>query len=286
MNGGVTSACAVGVSSGVGGSFGIGHDDRDSDWLGTAQAASVGAHAAFDSFAEVVEQVPAVCDVDRVRSSGPRSLSEGARAVAAYRRDTGVATQPVGDGGRLPIRKQVDRTPGDCIDDDTGIDASLAQGEFVQAQHRRHCRDLRVRDRTDQPQQGGASGRQSKPNGQPRPGTAGQCQADLRQRRLRSRGESRVWAGQILEALRERHRIAGGVPAAKPAHRQAQLDPPSRQCQIHQAPPVVAVDGLRPGTARRATRTRFGMTEEESHQVSAGIDPLHHQPAELRQQGL
>jgi len=67
------------------------------------QAAVVAGHDLLDVLGQVVPQVEAVRDLDRIRCSGAGAFGVGARPVAADHLNPGMRLQPRGEGAGLPV---------------------------------------------------------------------------------------------------------------------------------------------------------------------------------------
>src|SRR5690606_28336813 len=90
------------------------------------EVGAVGDHGFLDRLAEVVPQVPAVGDLDRVGCPVADGLGVGTGPVPAHDLHPGVFPQPGGDGLLLPVGQHVDRAAGGDVDEDGRVDMSLA----------------------------------------------------------------------------------------------------------------------------------------------------------------
>jgi hypothetical protein len=129
---------------------------------------------------QVVPQVPAVGDLDRVRCGLPGALGVGASAVPADDLGVRVRSQPGGEGGGLPISQQVHRTVGRHVDQHGAVAMTAAQGEVVHAQLG-HAGGLGVGQGAQQPQHRRPAGLDAQQVGQSRTAAACQRQADCLQ---------------------------------------------------------------------------------------------------------
>jgi hypothetical protein len=103
----------------------------------------VGRDGLLHVLGQVVPQVPAVGDLDRVRCCLPGGLGVGASAVPADDLGSRVVPQPGREGGGLPISQQIHRLVGGHVHQDGAVDMSAAQREVIHAQHR-HAGRLRI----------------------------------------------------------------------------------------------------------------------------------------------
>ncbi|UVS79425.1 hypothetical protein Actkin_03173 [Actinokineospora sp. UTMC 2448] len=88
-------------------------------------------HDAFCGLAEVVPQMPAIGDLDRLGRTTSGSVGIGARAVTTDDTDTGMPRQPRGHGVRRSVRQQIDRPVGAHVDEHGAVVVSAAEGEIV-----------------------------------------------------------------------------------------------------------------------------------------------------------
>ena len=144
---------------------------------GFFQAAVVPGHRLFGVPGEVVIQVPAVSDLDRVRGALPCAVGVGAGPVPADHLGSGVLAQPVCEGIRLAVAQQVHRLAGLRVDQDGSVVPAAAEREIIDPQGL-HGPGLGVGQGHDQPQQAGPSCGQVQQGGQPLPGPPGQGQRD------------------------------------------------------------------------------------------------------------
>jgi hypothetical protein len=181
-----------------------------------AQAGAVPGGGSFDCVGEVVQQVPAVGDLDGERGAAGGALGVAAAAVAADHLDTGMGVQPGSEGVRGPPGKHVDRAPGLDVHQHGAVDVAAAQGEIIDAQHPRGG-GRRLGQGAEQPQQRGPAGRAGQPAAQPGSGPAAQGQRDRAQRLAQAGGAPGVAAGQAGDLLGERGPGARVVLAEEPA---------------------------------------------------------------------
>jgi hypothetical protein len=101
--------------------------------LGTLTVGLFGFHAGpvpsdglLDVAGQVVPQVPPICHLDSLRSTGLRALGVGAGAVAADHLGAGMISQPLGQRLGLTARQQIDRLAGVHVDQNGAVHISLA----------------------------------------------------------------------------------------------------------------------------------------------------------------
>nr|WP_240974226.1 hypothetical protein [Nonomuraea sp. FMUSA5-5] len=111
-----------------------------------AKAAPVGQGEFLDGLAEIVEQVPAIGALHRLRRAVAGTGRVRGRAVPADELDPGMLLQPVGEGDAEPIGQHLHAAMRDGIDDDRGIAPASLDREVVDADRRRNRR-RRLRQR-------------------------------------------------------------------------------------------------------------------------------------------
>ena len=125
----------------------------------------------------VLEQVPAVGDLQRPRSAFVGPLAISAAAVATDDLDIGMRGKPVRDGGALTVRQEVDGAATFEIADDRPIALALQPGEIVDADDadggRRWCRAA-----PEQAQQSVGAHRHGEALGEPFAGAAAKHEGD------------------------------------------------------------------------------------------------------------
>lgn len=102
-------------------------------------------HEALDDLAQVEEEMETVDHLLCLRCAVTHAARIVLRAIACHDRDLRLTLQPCRDSCRCPLREQVDRAPTFEVHHDRAIDAALAQGEIVNADHVWWRRDLRWR---------------------------------------------------------------------------------------------------------------------------------------------
>lgn len=107
-----------------------------------------------DGLGEVVPQVPAVADLDRIGQSSTDRLCVGGRSVPAHGLDARMSAQPGLQSGGFAAGQYLDPLTGLGADDDRGVAVSAPQGEVADPDH---PRDLHLRHGhpPQQPQGGG-----------------------------------------------------------------------------------------------------------------------------------
>ena len=191
--------------------------------------------------------------------------------------------QPRGERVGLPISKHVDRAMGGHVDQHGAVDMPAAQREIVHSQHP-HPTDLRVGERTDQPQQRASARRQPQRTGQSGARPAGQGQPDRLEHPAKQRAAPRMACGQSGNLLGERPSRPQRLVAEEASHLKSDLDPAAGNRRIGQPPLVPAVDPQRPCAAAPTRRSISPRTRPDPHQSTDLIDPLDHHIRKMRQQ--
>jgi hypothetical protein len=94
-------------------------------------------HGFLDGFAEVLPEVEAIRDLDRVRCVCSCALGVGPCPIPTDHLDTWVRGQPGGEGLRGAVGQHIDRPVGVHVQQHGGIHRSTQQREIVNAQHPR-----------------------------------------------------------------------------------------------------------------------------------------------------
>lgn len=168
-----------------------------------------------DGFAEVVEQVPSISDLDRVGRAGARTVGVGAGPVSADDLHLGMVAEPLGQRVGVAARQDLDRTVGGHVDQHRAVHVPTSEREIVDAQHRYRADDW-LRHRAEQTEQGVSTGRHPQRRGEPGPGPAGHRHRDRGQCRLQRRAVASVWRGQSGDLLDEGPPRAAGSAAHEP----------------------------------------------------------------------
>lgn len=138
------------------------------------EAATVARNGFLHVVAQVAPQVEPVGHLDGVRSAGFRAFGVGTGTVAANHLGSGVVSQPLSQRFGFATVQDIDRLARADIDQDGAVHVSSAESEVVDTEHCRCFRELRLWQRTNQPQQGRPVYLDTQMCGQSCPGTSGQ----------------------------------------------------------------------------------------------------------------
>ncbi len=218
-----------------------------------------------------------------MRRAGAFGIAGG--TVAADDLDSGVVSQPAGQGGGLAVGQQVNGPAGLNVDQDGAVNVALEQGEVVDPEHpRRRCH--RVGHRADQPQQGRATDLGAEHVGQPSAGAPGQHQRHRLQNHVQSQAPTAVAEGDSCDLLDERRVGTRHSQAAEASDLQLHDRPAPTDRRVRQPAFVPTVDAARSFAACRADhvpRTRPG---RDRHTVVADLDVRYLQAVQMREQDL
>jgi hypothetical protein len=145
------------------------------------EAAAVRYYCLLGVLGQVVPQVPAVSDLDRVRCAVPGAFGVIPGPVPADHLRARMRRQPGLQGAGFPVRQQVDRPPGADVHQDGPVDLPAPQGEIIDPEDLRGGADDGLGQGGDEPQQRGPVRRRAQRGGQPGPGPARQREPDLGQ---------------------------------------------------------------------------------------------------------
>ena len=248
------------------------------------QAAAVPGDRLPGVFGQVVPQVPAVGDLDRVRHARPGALGVAAGPVPADDPRAGMRPQPRLQRGGLPVRQQAGHVPGTHAGQHRPVYLSLGQREVINSEDLRRGRDFRIRHRGDQAQHRCRVHGNAERPGQPGSRTPGQVQPEPGQHGRQRDTAPPVPLTQPRGLLSEGDRRALRAPAAEPAHPQDDQHRPAARRAVRHRARIPAVHPRRlqaaPRAARRARLARRG----DHHRVSHVFDPAHAQPRQVREQ--
>jgi hypothetical protein len=241
----------------------------------------VAKHRFLDPFGEVVPQMPAISDLDRLGRAAAGAVGVGTGPVAADDLGAGMRLQPGSKRLRLPVLQQVDRPVGGHVHQHGAVDPATPERKIIHTQHG-HLVDLGVGQRAQQPQQRVAAGRQPKPTGQPRTGAACQRQADGLQHPLKQRGSPGIPGGQPRDLLGERASLAVGVLTEEAAHAKAEHHPFAGDRRVAQSALVAAVHPGRGVTAVGAGGRAGAGVCPDVYGVFGLLDPLDRNGGQVR----
>ena len=99
------------------------------------EAGAVTGDGAFDGVGEVVPQMPPVRHLHRVGGAGPGAFGVGTGSIPADDFDTGMISEPRGQGRGAAIGQHVDGPAGLDVDQHGCVVVSTAQREVVDTEH-------------------------------------------------------------------------------------------------------------------------------------------------------
>jgi hypothetical protein len=143
------------------------------------EAGAVRYHRILGVPGQVVPQVPAVGDLDRVRGAVPGTLGVVAGPVPADHLRARMRLQPGLQGAGFPVRQQLDRLARSDVHQDSPVDLAASEREVTGPEDLRRGADPRLGQGGDQAQQRGPVRRGAQRGGQPGPGPARQRESDL-----------------------------------------------------------------------------------------------------------
>ena len=158
---------------------------------------------ADENLAEVVEEVPAVGDLEGVRCAlGDRS-GVLRRAVPSHDLDTGMILEPRRDGRRCPVRQEIDGPSPLEVDEDRAPRSALPPGPIVNAEHA-WCLGGRGRVPVDEPEDRVGARRHPEVPEQSRPGFCADSEAGPDLGGGETVGPACMASNEVWERLRER----------------------------------------------------------------------------------
>ena len=99
------------------------------------EGVAMGVKHLIEGFGEVLQQVKAIGDLDRVGGALPGPVRIGSGPIPGDHADAGMGLEPEGEGLGLPIGQEGQRSPPFEIDQHGPIGLALAIGPIVDAEH-------------------------------------------------------------------------------------------------------------------------------------------------------
>jgi hypothetical protein len=214
------------------------------------EARPFGAKDVFQHVGQVVDQVPAVGDLDRLGRTIAGAFRIGAGAVPGDERDAGMRPQPGGKTAAGAIREEIDGVVTLQVDQDRAVREALVDRPVVDAKHGWH----RPRDfgrLAEEPQQRVGTDGHPALGRHPRARLAPERDGEVEERRPLTIGAVGDRRGDPRQALGEDFPGAGGVDAKEPACPDSEADGHARPRQVGQRAGVAAVDSVRRFAAHR-----------------------------------
>jgi hypothetical protein len=207
----------------------------------------------LDRLAQVLQQVPAVRDLKRLRRPFGGGLGVGRPAVAGDDLDAGVFLQPRRQRGAVPAHQDVEDAAALQVDEDGAVALALADGPVIDADVAGRRGGL-IGGGLDAAQQGVRAGRHVQALGEAGAWLTTEGEADGAVGVGQPGGCAGVGVEQLREALAEDGPRATGVEAAEAADDQAQGQGPVVAGEVGHRAAVAAVDPIRTGAAARTSR--------------------------------
>lgn len=250
-----------------------------------AQALAVTGDSPLRGFAEVVPQVPPVGNLSRLGCPGRGHFREERSPIPADHLDAGPFGQPLCQAGCLPVRQQVHWPSGLDIDQNRAVDAALARGVLIDADHSRG-RCLRLGQRIEQSQDRAAADGHPEDACHPGAGPASERETNRRQRRAQPLGPPAVSPGQPRHLLDKGPPPARSIPAEEPADSQTEDNPSPCAGHIGGKPQVGAVYPARTSPPTRARGPGRRATSLDPYRLVVHVDRQHRHVCDRREQQL
>ena len=191
--------------------------------------------------AEISQQMPAIRNLNRFRSTSPHAVGIVAGAIAGDDLDAGMRLQPRLDSLGLAVTQQIDRSIFILqIDDDGAVASAATPCPVVDADNARGRR-YRNGSRPDQAQQGVAADRHGQPVRQAGAGFAAGMKSDAALRLGKADGPSNPWQGHLRQAFSEDPARAPGSGAAKATDLKIEMADPTLPGKISEMANISAM---------------------------------------------
>ena len=194
--------------------------------------------------------MPAIGNLDRIRSTGPHAVGMAAGPIAGDDLDAGMRLQPRLDSLSLAVTQQINRSVLILqIDDNGAIASTTTPCPVINADDARGRR-FRDRNRPDQAQQGVAADRHGKPACQAGAGFTAGMQSYAALRVAEADGPPNPRQGHLRQLFSKDPARAPGSGAAKAADLKIEMADATLPGKISEMPDVSAVDAARTAAAQ------------------------------------
>lgn len=220
----------------------------------------------LQDLAEVLREVPAICNLDCLRCACARPIRKRTVAIPTNDGDFRMRLKPRRHGRRLFVRHYLDRLVTFEVDDYRAIAPTFGKGEVINAngccwgglQHRVAL----------QPQQGRGAGRQAESRELGRGGLARQHQTILEHTLAYAVTPASCGPDKAGEAFCEDSPQACGIGTTKATNKQPKLDLPVSPWQIHHGALIATMDAVGGLATERTITGRAGGVHGDDHQLS------------------
>jgi hypothetical protein len=195
----------------------------------------------LQSLTEIPEYMPAVGNLNRIRSSSTDPTRILFRAVAGHELDTGILLEPGGDGLGRTVGQQIDHGVGFTIGEDSAINPALLKGEVVDTDNPGRRPDG-GRSGVSTAEERVAAGWHSAASTLTCSSLTAEGQCKLAERLIQAVGSLSGGGEQLRQALGEGNRRTGRKEAAKAADVEQEVNRQATHRQIAGPPRVVAVN--------------------------------------------
>jgi hypothetical protein len=207
----------------------------------------------FDHIAEIVDDMEAIGNLDCLWGAARRSLSISRTPISCQDLNTGMGFEPVRQGARRTILKQLDGAAQLFIDQDGPVRPATPLTPVVHPEHMRgsHRRQWGLRD---QPQQRRATRAEAMPPSQSRSRLTAQGAREIEQQPVLGQRAPSARRGQVRQALGEDDAWAASIATEEPTNLDVQHHASTTPWKISHGALIVAMDPVRPARAERAQR--------------------------------
>jgi len=228
---------------------------------------ALGVKYLVESFGEVLHQVQAVRDLDRVGGALPGSVRIGSGPIPSDHTDAGMGLSPQSHGLGLTIGPEGERSTPLEINHDGPIGPTVPHGPVVDTKHL-GCRNIGEGQTTQQAQEGVTTDAQAQATAQACPGRSRQRHSDVPQPRREPLRPPRPGGDQRGQPLGQEATGAAAIGAAELPYLQVQHDAPGSPRQIHDLADIAAMD---PPRRKPADRTMdHGLCRGHPHRELGG----------------
>ncbi len=205
----------------------------------------------FERLPEVLQQMPAIRHLHRLRCAARHPLNDRGAAVATDEANRRMRREPLGNRRRGAVGQDIERSVLVVIDDETSIDTALAQCEVVDTNTLRGA-DSWQRRGTDEPQEDVGSRRHAKDGGQTCSRLAAEREGDPFEGGVQGMAATASGGDEGREPFREDAAWAARIAAEEAADRKDEREGDAAEGEIGDVSLIVAVDAVGTTIAERA----------------------------------
>ena len=206
---------------------------------------------------QILEDVPTIGHLDRLRRTLAGRFCIRCGAVTADHLETGILAEPGRQGLGLAILEEIDDPSPLQVDQDGAVAMPLPEGPVVDSEHTRSRPSGNV-SAAQHTEQGSPTDRRAEASRKPRTGRAAERERDDFQCRSLAQRPSSIGGDQFWEPLGEDGAGTTSRTTSKAADSEAEDQLPTGERQVSDSAVIAAVDTLGPPRTERAASVARG----------------------------